>query len=73
MHRDGVDNAWRVVGDFLLQLGGAGRGWGSDDQTDEERPPEQGLVQRAEERSQRGHVLGSPTVKRLEHVSKKMN
>jgi hypothetical protein len=71
VHRDGTDNDGRVVGDFLLLLGGAGRGLGSDEQTVEERRPEQGLVQCTEECSQRGYVLDPPTVKRLEYVSKK--
>jgi hypothetical protein len=71
VHRGGTDNDGRVVGDFLPLLGGAGQGWGSDEQTDQERRPEQGLEHHAEERSQRGCVLDSPTVKRLEHVPKK--
>jgi hypothetical protein len=71
VHRGGADNDRRVVGDFPPLLGGAGQGWGSDEQTDQQRRPEQGLVRCAEERSQRGYVLDSPTVKRLEHVSKK--
>ena len=71
MHRGGADNDQRVVGDFLLLLGGAGRGSGPDEQTarDEQRRPEQGLVQRGDER-RRDYVL-DPPMKRLEHVSKK--
>jgi hypothetical protein len=37
----------------------------------EERRPEEGQVQRAEESSQRGHVLGSPAAKHHGYESKK--